>query len=252
MNREKIARYFAVAIALLALAWAGLSTYMLGRSIWRVAQKPGPVTWSFANGDFTVQATNASVSLHVVPVVTLVVALPLGIAVASGLYLRRTPRRTLFATMGVYVGAVALAIAGVLLTRTKPDEWVGRRLPRFAVDYLAAKPEVAGHPVLLEFWATWCGPCVASIPHLNELHAKFKDTGLAIVGVSNEQKAVVEAFLKKTPMHYAVALDHTGTLLKDFGVTGIPHAFLADRGGKIVWQGHPYTLTEAQVAAALK
>jgi len=59
---------------------------------------------------------------------------------------------------------------------------------------------LAGKAVVLEFWATWCAPCVAAIPHLNELATQFKDRPVVFLSVSDETPSVVEAFLQKHPI----------------------------------------------------
>jgi thiol-disulfide isomerase/thioredoxin len=147
------------------------------------------------------------------------------------------------------VFAVALACADVAWARASKS-MVGQKLPDLKVQYLKAKPDLAGKPLILEFWATWCPPCLKSIPHLNELYGKHKDKGLVIIGVTNEKRPDVEKFLKKTKMDYFPAID--ATLSKTFGVTGIPHAVLVDKTGKIVWEGHPAQIGEKELALILK
>jgi thiol-disulfide isomerase/thioredoxin len=117
-------------------------------------------------------------------------------------------------------------------------------LPDLKVDYLKSTPDLKGKVVILEFWATWCPPCRDSIPHLNKLYASLKDKGLEIVGVTDEDKRTIREFTKKVPMDYPVAIDRDDKLSKAFGVRGIPHAVVADRTGKIVWEGHPMQLNE--------
>jgi len=129
---------------------------------------------------------------------------------------------------------------------------VGQTLPSLKLEYLTTAPDYAGKPMIVEFWATWCPPCRTSIPHLNEVYAKYKDKGLIVIGVTKEKKDVVTAFLKNTPMDYFPAIDATGVLGKGFGVTGIPHALLVDKTGKIIWEGHPMSLTDKQISMALK
>ena len=112
------------------------------------------------------------------------------------------------------------------------------------------KPE-DNQPLLVEFWATWCGPCRQTIPHLNEIYAKYHPRGLNAVGISNESASTVEGFMHQVPMNYPVALDAPGRYSRELNIRGIPHAFLLDRQGKVVWEGHPMELSEAQIEKVL-
>lgn len=109
---------------------------------------------------------------------------------------------------------------------------------------------------LLEFWATWCGPCKMSIPHLNELHTKYKDKGLVIIGqdVREKDDSLVAPFVKSKGegMSYAVALDDKsasplGSMYTAYpaatGFAGIPQTFII-QDGIILWTGHPMELKE--------
>ncbi len=124
---------------------------------------------------------------------------------------------------------------------------VGQKIPDLKLDYIGNKPDVQGKPMILEFWATWCGPCKQSIPHLNQIHKKYKDKGLVILGVTDENEATVRGFTKKVPIDYASATDPGGKLSKDFGVQGIPHAVLVKKSGEIAWEGHPLSLKDADI-----
>jgi thiol-disulfide isomerase/thioredoxin len=117
---------------------------------------------------------------------------------------------------------------------------------------------------LVEFWATWCGPCVASIPHLNEIHLKYKDKGLVVIGqnISEEDPSLVKSFVAKmgSKMTYRVAVDDVSkskrgamneTWMLAAGQGGIPTAFLVGKDGKIAWIGHPMKLGESVIEAAL-
>jgi len=109
---------------------------------------------------------------------------------------------------------------------------------------------VKGEPVkvrwdgvyVVEFWATWCGPCKQSIPHLTEMQKKYKQ--VAFVGISDEKVPLVSSFVKDMgdKMDYRVAIDDDHATSKGymgaFEVNGIPHAFVV-KGQKIIWHGHP-------------
>ncbi|HUR46102.1 MAG TPA: TlpA disulfide reductase family protein, partial [Candidatus Saccharimonadales bacterium] len=96
---------------------------------------------------------------------------------------------------------------------------------------------------VVEFWATWCAPCLKSIPHLSELQRKYKDKNLVIVGVTDETIQKVKPFIDKmgAQMDYAVALDKDeqtyNAYMKPFDVDGVPEAFIVDREGRLVWHG---------------
>src|ERR1044072_3262803 len=84
----------------------------------------------------------------------------------------------------------------------------GKKAPDFFVEKWLNRPDgVArrGKVVLIDFWATWCGPCRALIPELNEYNKKFKDK-LVVIGMSDEPAATVQEFMKTTPMEYSVGV----------------------------------------------
>ncbi len=129
---------------------------------------------------------------------------------------------------------------------------VGTQLPPLKVNFVGKDPDLSGKPLIVEFWATWCGPCRESIPHLNELYKKYQPKGLEAVGVTDEDSPTVGAFTKDVPINYYVGLDRSGRFSKNFGIEGIPHALLVDRTGKIIWEGHPMQLQESQLDELVK
>jgi thiol-disulfide isomerase/thioredoxin len=139
----------------------------------------------------------------------------------------------------------------------KPMPKVGTAPPEVvAKDWLNAEkaPTLAalkGKVVVVEFWATWCGPCVAGIPHLNKLHDEFGPKGLVLLSITDQSKAGIENFMKTTPMRYTLG---TGSeLASEYGVEGIPHAFIVGKDGKVAWHGNPNDKDfDTRVTAALE
>jgi thiol-disulfide isomerase/thioredoxin len=111
--------------------------------------------------------------------------------------------------------------------------------PAWSLVDLAGKPvesaQFKGKVVIVDFWATWCGPCRFGIPELNRLYTAYKDKGVEIIGVSLDQQgpAVVKPFVAQYKMTYPVLMG-TQKIINDFGgVTGIPTAFVITQDGKI-------------------
>jgi thiol-disulfide isomerase/thioredoxin len=98
---------------------------------------------------------------------------------------------------------------------------------------------------IVDFWATWCPPCRASIPILNELQKKYKDKGLLLVSISDEHPRLIRPFVKQMgpKMDFTVAADKrqatTRAYLGGAGVNGIPYAFVIDKSGRLAWHGSP-------------
>ena len=109
-----------------------------------------------------------------------------------------------------------------------------------------------GKVVLVEFWATWCGPCVESIPHLNGLQKKYAGQGFKILSFTEQNRSGIEKFIHRTPMNYAIGLE-SDEAFDRYGVSGIPQAFLVDRAGKIFWEGNSGdTALEGNIKSALE
>jgi thiol-disulfide isomerase/thioredoxin len=94
-----------------------------------------------------------------------------------------------------------------------------------------------GKVVLVDFWATWCGPCRMAIPHLVELQDQYKGKGFQIVGVSLDQQgpAVVKPFYQQWKMNYIVGVDDQGAVARQYGgIRSIPTAVLIGKDGKVI------------------
>ena len=102
-----------------------------------------------------------------------------------------------------------------------------------------ALSELKGQVVLVDFWATWCGPCRAEFPHVQEHYARLHTHGLEVVGVSvDRDRKVLEQYLQENPLPWIVLheQDQEGKnpAAKRYGVFGIPTVFLVGRDGKVL------------------
>lgn len=136
--------------------------------------------------------------------------------------------------------------------KSDPEAFIPPLFPRpapaatfTALDGKAVKLEdYRGKVVLLDFWATWCKPCVAAMPHLNKLQAAHGGKDFTVLGVSIDEEGAkkVRPFLTRNKVGYSVLLDSSkAPAWEAFKVKGIPAVFLIDRDGKIIaqWSGKP-------------
>lgn len=118
-------------------------------------------------------------------------------------------------------------------------------------DAQATWPALKGKIVVLEFWATWCGPCIGAIPHMNKLADEFKDQPLQFIAVTDEDAKTVKPFLKKRPIHAWIGLDTDKSMRKAYGITGIPTTVIVDRDGQLLGVTSPHRLTSTLLKQVL-
>ncbi len=156
--------------------------------------------------------------------------------------------------------AAAIALGSTTLCRAGDYEGkpltIGTPAPAIDISHWLKGDQVdefeTGKVYVLEFWATWCGPCRASMPHISKLQEQFRDYGVTFIGVSDEKLQTVAGFLSKTDrneklwtdkIRYTLATDPDESVKKDYmvaaGVQTIPTAFIIGKEGKIEWIGHP-------------
>jgi thiol-disulfide isomerase/thioredoxin len=133
-----------------------------------------------------------------------------------------------------------------------PETYIPALLPRSAPNFTLKTPSgeslsldsLKGKVILVDFWATWCKPCIASMPDIQKFHEKYQSKGLVVLGISIDDdgpKKVVPFLAKsKTKFTYPILLDPTGTTWKAWGVKIIPFVALV-KDGQIVaqWSGTP-------------
>lgn len=144
----------------------------------------------------------------------------------------------------VAIAAVAVLLGLVALNGCRGGGTEGG-LPAAQIEPLEREGTVVelssfkGTPMLIEFWATWCGPCREAMPEIQAIHDKFGPQGLKVAAISNETRFEVESFKKSSSYTFSVYLDIDDNANNAFGVRGFPTAFLVNREGRIVWSGHP-------------
>ncbi|MDX2175073.1 MAG: redoxin family protein [Candidatus Sumerlaeia bacterium] len=135
---------------------------------------------------------------------------------------------------------------------------IGDPAPKMDIaEWVKGEPVKAFEPgkvYVVEFWATWCGPCIRSMPHLTELQKQYKDKGVTVIGVTSEDPGnTLEAVNKMVAdkgdtMSYTVAWDNARNTSANFMEAarqrGIPTSFVVDQQGKIAYIGHPMSLDE--------
>ncbi len=134
---------------------------------------------------------------------------------------------------------------------------LGTRAPAITFDHIinstrpsASLSDYRGKVVVLDFWATWCGPCVASLPKLQSLQEKFGDA-IRVVTISNEGQDRLERFLEKRPMTLPVVLDRDRVLAGHFPHRMIPHTVLIDGEGVIRVIANSSQISESVIRAVL-
>ena len=117
--------------------------------------------------------------------------------------------------------------------------YLNQKAPELIVEkWLSEKPEWNGKFLLVDFWATWCGPCLKAIPELNRFHEQFGDR-MVVVGLSDEQASKV-ASMKQPHIEYYSAIDIQKRMKKEVEVKGIPHVMIIDTQGIVRWEGFPF------------
>ena len=160
-------------------------------------------------------------------------------------------------TLLLIVATLSL-LASPALAQNQPE--VGKPAPPLNVGRLLGVPDGAnadfdgdlkGKVVVLEFWATWCGPCIRNVPHLNELASGFAGEDVVFLSVTAESGDAVEPFVEKTPISGWIGLEATDAF-ETYRPAGIPQTFIIGRDGTLLSIGRPWNLHWSHVQDALE
>ena len=152
--------------------------------------------------------------------------------------------------------ATAFAALCALTVALAGQPKVGEAFPSLADFKLeGALPDLKDKVVIVDFWASWCGPCKASFPALKEIHEKYSGQGLVIVAVSlDEDKGDMEGFLKKAKVPFIILRDAKGKLAEKLAIESIPTTFILGRDGKVrsLHSGYGGEATKRDYSAAVE
>ena len=115
---------------------------------------------------------------------------------------------------------------------------VGKPAPDFELELLEGKKfhlaESKGKVVVLDFWATWCGPCLQAMPQVEKVTDEFRDQGVQLIAVNlQETPEQITAMLERHKLDLTVALDRDGVVAEKYAANAIPQTVIIDRDGKI-------------------
>jgi peroxiredoxin len=149
----------------------------------------------------------------------------------------RNARAGLAALLAALAFAPALVGAGELKAvkgALTAGDFVARDLAGRAVKF----GELRGKVVLLNFWATWCPPCRKEMPAMERLHQRYKDRGLVVLALSQDQASSreVKAFVDGLELSFPVWQDRDGLVGRQYSIRGVPTSYLIGRDGRITYR----------------
>lgn len=131
----------------------------------------------------------------------------------------------------------------VLLTLFMASVATGEEINAGGIDL----EDYRGQVVMVDFWASWCVPCRRSFPWMDEMQAKYREQGLVILAVNEDDEWVeAERFLDEYPISFAIVRDNDGVIAKQFDVQAMPSSYLFDRDGELVQRHFGFKVRQQQ------
>ncbi len=135
----------------------------------------------------------------------------------------------------------------------------GKIIDQILIDELLNAPlntirsmdDFTGQLIIIEFWATWCAPCIKNIPHLNDLYVKFKDKGVNFLSITYEGSVIVNRFLKRKPINGWVGLDLDKSFIDQLSIYEYPTTIIINKKGEILRELKPNELTAGLIQTYL-
>jgi thiol-disulfide isomerase/thioredoxin len=167
---------------------------------------------------------------------------------------KKANKNPILSFFAIILVIVVFAAIGAQLFKNRSTHLVGTMAPPIQIDQWITPqpPDLNGRVYVLEFWATWCPPCVQSIPHTIELADKYKNKAVPFIATSVDSSSEpVKKMVKDKGINYYIGMDNG--LSDKYFVSGIPAAFVIGRSGQVVWRGHPMSSGfESALVNALK
>jgi len=156
-------------------------------------------------------------------------------------------------SLSVFLSLVAVCLMPVWAEAQRPSPKIGDAAPAFTLDKVlqangngaVGLNELKDNVVVLEFWATWCSPCIRAIQHYNELSEKFKGRPVRFIAITDEDEMKIAQFIKTKPIRTWIGFDKTHATSDAYQVVGLPHTVIIDRNGRIAAITLPENVTEA-------
>jgi peroxiredoxin len=140
------------------------------------------------------------------------------------------------ASIGVLFAGLGFVLTGVM---TQPEVRAGDRAPEFSIvgenGKTFTRDDFGGKVLVLNFWATWCPPCVAEMPSLNEFHRQLQPDGVVVLAVSvDKNERAMREFVERYGLQFAIARDADAEMPAAFGTFRYPETYIIDSRGRVL------------------